>query len=105
MVHYVPTMLAFAWICAVLGAIVAYVVSLAGAMRTVPRLYWREALVAIPLPVLAAALAAWRLSHPLPSSAARTERPWISATLALGLALLSLLLILTSYFDQPGGPQ
>ncbi len=105
MVHYVTTMLGFAWICAVLGAIVAYVVSLAGAMRTVPRLYWREALVAVPLPLLATALAVWRLSHPLSSSASGTERPWISATLALGLALLTLLLIVTSYFDQPGGPQ
>jgi len=98
-------MLAFAWICAVLGAILAYIVSLAGAMRTVPRLYWREALVAVPLPVLAAVLAGWRLLHPLPSSAASTQRPWIPASLALGLALLTLLLIATSYFDQPGGPQ
>ena len=104
MIHY-GAMLAFAWICAVLGAIVAYIVSLAGAMRTVPRLYWREALVAVPLPVLAATLAAWRLSHPPPSAAASTSRPWISASLALALALLALLLIATSYFDQPGGPQ
>jgi hypothetical protein len=40
-------MLPFAWICAVLGAILAYIVSLAGAMRTVPQLYWQEALVAV----------------------------------------------------------
>lgn len=98
-------MLAFAWICAVLGAILAYITSLAGAMRTVPQLYWREALVAVPLPVLAAALASWRLLHPVQPDSASTGRPWISATLALLLALLTLLLIATSYFDQPGGPR
>jgi len=96
-------MLAFAWICAVLGAIVAYVISLAGAMSTVPQLHWQDALVAVPLPVVAAALACWRLLHPLAPGAA--QRPWVAATLALGLALFTLLFMAEGYFDQPGGPR
>lgn len=96
-------MLALAWIFALLGAIVAYVISLAGAMSTVPQLHWQDALVAVPLPVAAAVLAGWRLQHrAAPPSA--TARPWISAALALGLALLTLLFMAESYFDQPGGP-
>jgi len=96
-------MLALAWILALLGAIVAYVISLAGAMSTVPQLHWQDALVAVPLPVVAAVLAGWRLRHRVapPSAAAR---PWISAAFALGLALLTLLFMAESYFDQPGGP-
>jgi hypothetical protein len=37
-----------AWILAIIDATVAYIISLAGAMRTVPQLYWREALVGVP---------------------------------------------------------
>jgi hypothetical protein len=95
-------MLALAWICAVLGVIVAWVVSLAGAMSTVPQLHWRDAMVGVPLPVVAAGLAGWRLLYPTNSSAAR--RPWIAASLALGLALFTLFFMAESYFDQPGGP-
>ena len=94
--------LALAWIFAVVGVIVAYVVSLAGAMKTVPSLQWREALVAVPLPSLGAALAAYRLARP---TAAGGARAWISAAVALSIALLGLLIIAVSYFDQPGGPR
>ena len=98
-------MLALAWLCAVFGAIVAYIISLAGAMKTVPELHWRDALVGLPLPMIAAALALWRLIHPVPPPSAPLERRWISATLALGLAFLTLLLMAVSYFDQPDGPR
>ena len=97
-------MLALTWICAVLGAIVAYIISLAGAMSTVPQLHWQDALVAVPLPVVAAGLAGWRLLHPVFPTPATAQRPWISATLALGLAFFTLLFMAESYFDQPGGP-
>jgi hypothetical protein len=97
-------MLALAWICAVLGAIIAYIVSLAGAMSTVPQLHWQDALVAVPLPLVAAALAGWRLLHPILRTPASAPRPWISAALALGLAFFTLLFMAESYFDQPGGP-
>lgn len=96
-------MLVLAWMFAIVGAIVAYIVSLAGAMRTVPRLYWREALVGVPLPIIAAALALWHLVRPAVPPATATERPWISASVALVLALLTLLLMAVSYFDQPSG--
>ncbi len=97
-------MLALAWILSVLGAITAYIVSLAGAMRAVPRLYWQEALVAVPLPVLAAVFAGWRLLRRGYPGAGTQKHSAISAGFALGLALLTLLLVATSYFDQPGGP-
>jgi hypothetical protein len=97
-------MLALAWMLAILGAIVAYVISLAGAMSTVPQLHWQDALVAVPLPVVAAALAAWRLLHPIPANPPTAGRPWVSAALALGLALFTLFFMAESYFDQPGGP-
>jgi len=93
-----------AWILAIVGALVAYVISLAGAMRTVPQLYWREALVGVPLPVVAGALAAWCLFRPTRPPQVLAERPWISAGVPLVLALLTLLLMAVSYFEQPGGP-
>jgi len=93
-----------AWILAIVGAIMAYIISLAGAMRTVPQLYWREALVGVPLPIVAGALAAWCLFRPTRPPQAITERPWISAGVPLVLALLTLLLMAVSYFEQPGGP-
>jgi len=98
-------MLIFAWILAIVGAIMAYIISLAGAMRTVPQLYWHEALIGVPLPVVAGALAAWRLFWPTRSPQAITERPWISAGAPLVLAIFTLLLMAVSYFEQPGGPK
>ena len=95
-------MIALAWILAVLGFAVAFVVSLAGAMSTVPQLAWRDALVAVPLPALAALLAAFRLARP-PRD--RQQRAWIAAGLPLGLAIFTLLFMAQSYFGQPGGPR
>jgi uncharacterized membrane protein len=94
-----------AWILAIVGAILAYIISLAGAMRTVPQLYWQEALVGVPLPVVAGALAAWCLFRPTRSPQAITRRPWLSAGAPLVLAILTLLLMAVSYFEQPGGPR
>ena len=91
-------MLALAWILALLGVAVAYVVSLAGAMKTVPELRWDEVLVAVPLPLIAAALALGYLMR-------RRPPRWIAATLALLTAGFALLLTAVSYFDQPGGPR
>ncbi|HSB54448.1 MAG TPA: hypothetical protein VLD58_08830 [Gemmatimonadales bacterium] len=95
-------MLLLAWILAIAGAVVAFVVSLAGAMSSVPQLHWQDAIVAIPLPVLAGSLAAWRLARPgTPKPAARSG---VAAVLPLGLAVLTLLFMAMTYFEQPGGP-
>ena len=97
-------MLALAWILAVAGLIVAYVISLAGAMSTVPQPHWRDALAGVPLPLIAGVLAAWGLIRSTRAAPPGTEPPWISASIPLVLALLTLLLLYVSYFDQPGGP-
>lgn len=94
-------MLALSWLFAIAGVVVAYVISLAGAMRTVPELHWQEALFGIPLPIIAALIAGWTLSR---TPAATATRPRVSAAAALALAGLGLLLTAVSYFDQPGGP-
>lgn len=95
-------MLALAWVLSVVGVIVAYIISLAGAMSTVPQLHWQDALLGIPLPLTAGALAAWCLARPT-GSQATTTRPWLAAGLPLALACLALLFMAVSYFDQPGG--
>ncbi len=93
-------MVVLAWIVAFAGAAVAYIISLAGAMKTVPSLSWREAVVGIPLPVVAGALATWCLLRP--GSPPDREPPWIAASGALIVAAFTLLLLYISYFDQPG---
>ena len=93
-------MLGLAWVLAVVGVMVAYIISLAGAMSTVPQLHWQDALLGVPLPVSAGALDAWCLVRP---TRAQTKRPWLAAGLPLALACLALLFMAVSYFDQPGG--
>ena len=95
-------MLALAWLFAIVGLVASWVVGLAGAMKTVPRLEWREAIVGLPLPLLAGGLAVWCLCRPIRPSGPRTDRPWIAAGIPLALALLALLILAVSYFDQPG---
>ena len=97
-------MLALAWVIAFVGAIVAYVISLAGAMRTVPRLYWREAVLGLPLPLIAGALATWCLLRASRTSPQPNDLPWIAAAIPIAVAGLTLLLMAVSYFDQPSGP-
>jgi len=92
------------WLLALAGAAVAFIVGLAGAMKTVPSLSFREAIVGVPLPALAVALAAWRLfGRPRPAATGR--RPLIAAGLPLLLALLTFFYLAVSYLDQPGGPR
>ncbi len=94
-------MLILGWLLAIGGAVVAFIVSLAEAMKTVPRLHWQEAIVALPLPLAATGLALWcLLRKPLPPR----QAPVLSASLALLLAFLTLLFLAVSYFEQPDGP-
>lgn len=95
-------MVILAWLLALAGAIVAFVVSLAGAMKTVPRLPWQEAIVAVPLPLLAAVLSLWCLLRP--PLAPRTQPPFLAASLALLLAAVTLLFVVATYLGQPAGP-
>jgi hypothetical protein len=76
-------------ICPVRGTAIAYIISLAGAMSSLPQLHWQDALVAVPLAVVGAALAGWRRLHPVRPAPANAPRPWLSASLsASGVALV-----------------
>lgn len=91
------------WILAILGFVVGYIVTLAGAMKTVPSLSWKEMLFGLPLSLIAAALAGLRMFGPLPEGA--TGRPWIAFGIPFAIAVLSLLQVIGTYFTQPGGPR
>jgi hypothetical protein len=54
----------------------------------------------VPVPVLAAALALWCLLRPPPDG----EAPVLGASLALLVAVVTLLFVLMTYVEQPGGP-
>ena len=97
-------MIAFAWLLSIAAVVWAYIVSLAGAMRTVPRLYWGEAMTAVPLPLVAGTLAAWCMLRPIHPPQTEADRPFIAAGIPLLLAVLALLIVAVSYLDQPGGP-
>lgn len=87
-----------AWLFAVAGVAVAFVVSLAGAMKSVPRLDLLEALPAVPLPLLAIVLAVLRL-RALQAGRAGSQ---VAALIPLGIAALTLLFVMATYLGQPG---
>jgi hypothetical protein len=97
--------IALAWLLSLAGAVVAFIISLAGAMKTVPSLHLGDALIGVPLPVVAATLAGLRLFGPLRPAGSGKGRPLISAGIPLVIAALTMLLLAVSYLDQPGGPQ
>jgi hypothetical protein len=92
------------WIAALAGLLVGFVVSLVGAMKAVPVLHWQEALVAVPLPVLAIVLAGSRFSS-VPTASFPSRPRWLAAGVPILLGVLTLLHVANSYFDQPGGPR
>lgn len=96
-------MAVLAWILALLGFVVGYIVTLAGAMKTVPSLSWKEMLFGLPLSIIAAALAGMRLFGPLAEGA--TSRPWLAFGIPFVIAILSLLQVIGTYLTQPGGPR
>lgn len=96
-------MAVLAWILAILGFIVGYIVTLAGAMKTVPSLSWKEALFGLPISLIAAGIAGTRMLGPLPGGV--TSRPWLAFGIPLAIAILSLLQVIGTYLSQPGGPR
>jgi hypothetical protein len=91
------------WILAIVGFVVGYIVTLAGAMKTVPSLSWKEALFGLPLSLIAAIMAGLKLFGPLPEGV--TSRPWLAFGIPLAIAILSLLQVIGTYLSQPGGPR
>lgn len=91
-------LLILAWVFAVLGAGMSFVVSLAGGMKAIPYLSLGEAALAFPLPLaaIACAVAAYMLGMRLetPPSLWRIVPPVI-------ISLLSLAFVILVYLDQP----
>lgn len=97
-------MIVLSWIAALAGLLVGFVVSLIGAMKAVPVLYWQEALIAAPLPLLAIVLAGLRFSS-VPTASEPSRPRWLAAGTPVLIGVFTLLYVAGSYFDQPGGPQ
>jgi hypothetical protein len=87
------------WILAVVGALWAIMVCLAGGMKTVPEMSIGEALMAVPLPLVALGLAGWRL-YQLVQVKAGTGAIIGNALPAL-LSVVTLLGVLACYLGQP----
>lgn len=95
----------FAWIVAVLGAALAWVISLAGSMSTVPRLSLGAALAAVPLPLLAMLLGALHLTRRRRAEGGVPARALVAGGGPVALGALTLLYMFASYWYQPGGTQ
>lgn len=97
-------MIVLSWIAALAGLMVGFVVSLIGAMKAVPVLYWQEALIAAPLPVLAIILASLRF-RTVPNASEPSRPRWLAAGIPILISVLTLLYVAGTYIDQPGGPR
>lgn len=89
---------ASAWILSIIGFVVAFIIALAGAMRSVPRLSLTEAAVGVPVPLIAAAVAAYALVGATRNK--KTVRA-VLAIIPLGLSLLTLLFIFATWLARP----
>jgi hypothetical protein len=89
----------FGWLLAIAGFAVAFVVTLAGAMKSVPRLTAGEALVGLPLPILALAVSIFAL---VGAMRAKKTLQAVLAVIPAGIALVTLFIVAASYLMQPG---
>lgn len=92
-------MMILVWILAVVGALWGMIVCLAGGMKTVPALSISEALMAVPLPLIALGLAGWRLYQVV--QAKGETGAMIGNALPALLSALTLLGVLACYLGQP----
>ena len=89
-----------AWLAALAGAALAFIVSFASGMKTVPSMSIGEMLVGVPLPVVALAVAVPGIVACM--RAQRVGRAIGAFGVPAALALLGLLVAVGSYIGQPG---
>jgi hypothetical protein len=87
------------WLMAIAGVVWAWIISLASAMKTVPSMSLGAALMTLPIPLLAAALAATVAADVRRGAAPRTTLWLIGPVFAL--VALAVLIGVGSYFGQP----
>lgn len=88
------------WIVSILGFCIAFVVSLAGAMKSVPRLSVGEALAGVPVALLGLILSLVVARRYL--LARQHARLFFLAGIPLAISALALFIVAGSYFYQPG---
>ena len=88
-----------AWLVAVLGFALAYLIALAAAMKTVPELTLGGLLAGLPLPLLGLLLAAYAAREY--ARAKKWLKFFLLAVPPLLIAALGLVVILGNYFFQP----
>ena len=87
------------WLLAIVGVVWAWILSLASAMKTVPSMSIGAALMTLPIPLAALALAATVVADVRRGTAPRPTL-WVIVP-AFALVALALLIGLGSYFGQP----
>ncbi len=96
-------MIVLAWFAALAGLVVGFTATLVGAMKSIPVMHWQEALIAVPLPVLAIVLASLRFFS-VPTFSQPQRPRWLAAGLPILFGVLTLLFVAASYFNPPVGP-
>lgn len=89
-----------AWITSILGFAIAFVLSLAGAMKTVPMLSAGEALAGVPVALLGLLLSLNVVYRHM--QARRHARMILLGGIPLAIAALALFIVYAGYFHQPG---
>jgi hypothetical protein len=88
------------WCLAGLGGLLSLLICLATGMKSVPHMAWSEAVITFPLPLIAAGLASLVLLAGHRQKASRHYLFW--ALPPLCVSTLTLLLVLATFFFQPG---
>lgn len=91
--------IALAWTVALGGVVWAWILSLAGAMKTVPSMSFGAFVWTLPAPLLALAIG-WTVVADARRGAAPRSSLWMVAPV-LGIAAFGLLIGCVSYFFQP----
>ena len=87
------------WLMAVTGVVWAWIISLAGAMKTVPSMSFGAALMTLPIPLAALALAATVAADARRGAVPRATLWLIGPVFAL--VALAVFIGVASYFGQP----